>query len=49
MKNGNLDSIVNKAFSQDLSDNKIKAKSKSILIKEITESVWDKDQFILIK
>ena len=54
MKNVNSDSIVNKAFSQDLPNNKIKAKCKSILNKEITESVWDnfmglKEQFILRK
>ena len=54
MKNVNLDSIVNKAFSQDLPNNKIKAKCKSILNKEITKSVWDnfmglKEQCILIK
>ena len=40
MKNVNSDSIVNKAFSQDI-PNKIKAKYKSTLNKEITESVWD--------
>ena len=39
MKNVNSDSIVNKAFSQDI-PNKIKAKYKSTLNKEITESVW---------
>ena len=54
MKNVNSDAIVNKAFSQDLPNNKIKAKCKSILNKEITESVWDnfmglKEQCILIK
>ena len=54
MKNVNSDSIVNKAFSQDLPNNKIKAKCKSILNKAITESVWDnfmglKEQCILIK
>ena len=54
LKNVNSDSIVNKAFSQDLPNNKIKAKCKSILNKEITESVWDnfmglKKQCILIK
>ena len=41
MKNVNSDSIVNKAFTQDLPNNKIKAKCKNILNKEITESVWD--------
>ena len=45
---------MNKAFSQDLPNNKIKDKCKSILNKEITESVWDnfmglKKQCILIK
>ena len=40
-KNVIFDSIVNKAFSQDLPNNKIKGKCKSILNKEITESVWD--------
>ena len=45
---------MNKAFSQDLPNNKIKDKYKSILNKEITESVWDnfmglKEQCILIK
>ena len=40
MKNANSDSIVNKAFRQDLPNNKVKAKCKSILSKEITESVW---------
>ena len=45
---------MNKAFSQDLPNNKIKDKCKSILNKEITESVWDnfmglKEQCILIK
>ena len=40
MKNVNSDSIVNKAFSQDI-PNKIKAKYKSTLNKEITESVRD--------
>ena len=40
MKNVNSDSIVNKAFSQDI-PNKIKAKYKSTLNKEITESVWN--------
>ena len=54
LKNVNSDFIVNKAFSQDLPNNKIKAKCKSILNKEITESVWDnfmglKKQCILIK
>ena len=54
MKNINSDSIVNKAFSQDLPNNKIKAKCKSILNKEITEGFWDnfmglKEQCILIK
>ena len=54
IKNVNSDSIVNKAFSQDPPNNKIKAKCKSILNKEITESVWDnfmglKEQCILIK
>ena len=39
MKNVNSDSIVNKAFTQDLPNNKIKAKCKNILNKEITESV----------
>ena len=37
MKNVNSDSIVNKAYSQDLRNNKIEAKCKSILIKEITD------------
>ena len=37
MKNVNSDSIVNKAYSQDLLNNKIEAKCKSILIKEITD------------
>ena len=41
MKNLNSDNIANKAFSQDLPNNKIKDKCKSILNKEITESVWD--------
>ena len=54
MKNVNLGTIVNKAFSQDLLNNKIKDKFKSILIKEITKSIWDsfmglKEQCILIK
>ena len=54
MKNINSDSIVNKAFSQDLPNNKIKAKCKSILNKEITAGFWDnfmglKEQCILIK
>ena len=54
MKNINSDSIVNKAFSQDLPNNKIKAKCKSTLNKEITEGFWDnfmglKEQCILIK
>ena len=54
IKNVNSDSIVNKAFSQDPPNNKIKAKCKSILNKEITESAWDsfmglKEQCILIK
>ena len=54
MKNVNSDTIVNKAFSQNLSNSKIRDKCKSILNKEITESVWDnfkglKEQFILIK
>ena len=54
MKNVNSDTIVNKAFSQDLPNNKIKDKYKSILNKEITESVWDnfmglKEQCILKK
>ena len=40
-KNVNSDTIVNKAFSQDLPNNKIKDKCKSILNKEITKSVWD--------
>ena len=45
---------MNKAFSQDPPNNKIKAKCKSILNKEITESAWDsfmglKEQCILIK
>ena len=45
---------MNKAFSQDLPNNKIKDKCKSILNKEITESVWDnfmglKEQCILKK
>ena len=45
---------MNKAFTQDLPNNKIKAKCKNILNKEITESVWDnfmvlKEQCILIK
>ena len=41
MKNVNSDTIVNKALSQDISNNKIKEKCKSILNKEITKSVWD--------
>ena len=54
MKNVIFDSTVNKAFSQDLPNKKIKAKCKSILNKEITKSVWDmimdlKEQCILIK
>ena len=54
MKNVNLGTIVNKAFSQDLLNKKIKDKFKSILIKEITKSIWDsfmglKEQCILIK
>ena len=54
MKNVNSDTIVNKAFSQDLPNNKIKDKCKSILNKETTESVWDnsmglKKHGILIK
>ena len=54
MKNVNSDTIVNKAFSQDLPNSKIKYKCQSILNKEITESVWDnfmglKEQCILIK
>ena len=54
MKNVNSDTIVNKAFSQDLPNSKIKYKCQSILNKEITESVWDnfmglKKQCILIK
>ena len=54
IKNVNSDSIVNKAFSQDPPNNKIKAKCNSILNKEITESAWDsfmglKEQCILIK
>ena len=54
MKNVNSDTIVNKAFSQDLPNNKIKDKCKSILNKEITESVWDnfmglKEKCILIE
>ena len=54
MKNVNSDTIVNKVFSQDLLNNKIKDKCKRILNKEITESVCDnfmglKEQFILIK
>ena len=54
MKNVNSDTIVSKVFSQDLLNNKIKDKCKSILNKEITESVWDnfmglKEQCILIK
>ena len=54
MKNVNSDIIVSKAFSNDLPNNKIKDKCKSILNKEITESVWDhfmglKEQYILIK
>ena len=53
-KNVNSDSIVKKAFSQDLPNNKIKAKCKSILNKKITEYVWDtfmglSEQCILIK
>ena len=45
---------MNKAFSQDLPNNKIKDKCKSILNKETTESVWDnsmglKKHGILIK
>ena len=40
-KNVNSDTIVNKAFSQDLPNNKIKDKCKSILNKEITKSVWN--------
>ena len=54
MKNVNSDTIVNKAFSQDLPNNKIKDKCKSIVNKEITESVWDnfmglKEKCILIE
>ena len=54
MKNVNSDTIVNKAFSQDLPNSKIKYKCQSILNKEIIESVWDnfmglKEQCILIK
>ena len=54
MKNVNSDTIVNKAFSQNLPNSKIRDKCKSILNKEITESVWDnfkglKEQCILIK
>ena len=50
----NSDSTVNKAFSQDLPKNNFKAKCKSILNKEITESVCNnfiglKEQCILIK
>ena len=41
MKNVNSDTIVNKALSQDISNNKIKEKCKSILNKEIAKSVWD--------
>ena len=41
MTNVNSNTIVNKTFSQDLPNNKIKDKCKSILNKEITESVWD--------
>ena len=53
-KNVNSGTIVNKAFSQDLLNNKIKDKFKSILNKEITKSTWDsfmglKEQCILIK
>ena len=53
-KNVNSDTIVNKAFSQDLPNNKMKGKCKSILNKETTESYWDnfmglKEQCILIK
>ena len=54
MKNVNSDSFVNKAFSKDLPNNKIKTKCKSILNKETTESVGDnfmglKEQCISIK
>ena len=54
MKNINLDSIVSKATSEELPNNKTKAKRKSILNKEITESVWDnfmdlREQCILIR
>ena len=41
MTNVNSNTIVNNTFSQDLPNNKIKDKCKSILNKEITESVWD--------
>ena len=41
MENVNSDTIVNKAFSQDIPNNKIKEKCKSILYKEITKNVWD--------
>ena len=41
MKNVNSNTIVNKTFSQDLPNNKIKDKCKSILNKKITESVWE--------
>ena len=41
MKNVNSDTIRNKALSQDIPNNKIKEKCKSILNKEITKSVWD--------
>ena len=44
MKNINSDSIVNKAISEDLLNSKIKAKCKSILNKEITDS--DRDNFM---
>ena len=53
-KNVNSDTIVNKAFSQDLPNKKMKDKCKSILNQKRTESSWDnfmglKEQCILIK
>ena len=41
MKNVYSDTIVIKPFSQDLPNNKIRDKCKSILNKEITKRVWD--------
>ena len=53
-KNVNSDTIVNKAFSQDLPNKKMKDKCKSILNQKRTESSLDnfmglKEQCILIK